>query len=220
MARAFTIERCSCWFLSSLACICEYNDGELVRQLFPGQTILSSKGAYVVRLCVAGRWEMISVDDRSVSIPCGTLPCVSRFPSTGGAGYYTQLCYCSTARAGLWYDTCPLNGERIFCIRASLVEKAFAKICGGYPNLVAGQCQEALALLTGWPTTRYELADCPDQDLMYILPTYVNQLMMCGCLVFPPFRLGLRLGSLCAAPLVPMIPLTMAMVSLQTMHTL
>ena len=58
---------CSCWFLSSLACLCGHEDGLLVRQLFPGQYALNPKGACVVRLCVAGRWELIAVDDRFVA---------------------------------------------------------------------------------------------------------------------------------------------------------
>lgn len=111
-----------CWFLSSLAALANFRRGRFLGALLPGQVKPSPAGAYVVRLCLGGQWCDILVDDR--------LPCM------GGGGYYTQLAYCSTRRRQLW---------------ASLVEKAFAKVCGGYEAIVAGQSQEALEVLTGWP---------------------------------------------------------------------
>jgi len=113
-----------CWFLSALAALAEFQGGRFVRDLFPDQSSLSPAGAYLVRLCLGGCWRGILVDDR--------------FPCIGGAGYHTQVAYCATYRLQLW---------------ASLVEKAFAKACGSYEAVIAGQANEALSVLTGWPTT-------------------------------------------------------------------
>lgn len=56
-----------CWFLSSLAALAEFQEGRWVRALLPCQETLSETGAYVVRLCIGGRWRNIIVDDR---LPC------------------------------------------------------------------------------------------------------------------------------------------------------
>lgn len=115
----------NCWFISSLAALAEFQGGRFVRMLFPNQSQLSPCGAYLVRLCLGGRWHDVIIDDR--------LPCI------GGEGYYTQLAYCSTRRCQLW---------------ASLVEKAFAKVCGSYDRIEAGHSDDALTILTGWPCER------------------------------------------------------------------
>ncbi|CAK0863783.1 unnamed protein product [Prorocentrum cordatum] len=113
-----------CWFLSSLAALAEFEEGRFVRALLPEQTELSPAGAYVVHLCLGGRWRSVLVDDR--------LPCI------GGQGFYTQLAYCATGRLQLW---------------ASLIEKGFAKACGSYEAVRGGQANQALSVLTGWPCT-------------------------------------------------------------------
>lgn len=117
----------NCWFISSLAVLADFQSGRFVRMLFPLQKERSASGAYLVRFCLGGRWRDIIVDDR--------LPCI------GGNGYYTQLAYCSTGRLQLW---------------ASLVEKAFAKVCASYEGIEAGQTDEALTILTGWPCKRID----------------------------------------------------------------
>jgi len=121
-----------CWFLSSLAALAEFQGGRFVRALLPGQSGVSPAGVYCVRLCLGGRWRGVLVDDR--------LPCI------GGGRYYTQLACCVTHRLQLW---------------ASLIEKAFAKVCGSYEALVGGEAGEALSVLTGWPCTmiRFNRAD-------------------------------------------------------------
>ena len=37
------------------------------------------------------------------------------------------------------------------------LEKAYAKLCGGYRHIVGGQTAEALHVLTGWPCEQYKL---------------------------------------------------------------
>lgn len=128
-----------CWFLSSLAALAEFQDGRWVRALLPGQESISPYGAYLVRLCIGGRWRNVLVDDR--------------FPCIGGGSYYVQLAYCATNMLQLW---------------ASLIEKAFAKACGSYEAIVGGEAGEALTILTGWPCTliRFYREDF-DQDILW-----------------------------------------------------
>jgi len=128
-----------CWFLSSLAALAEFQGGHWVRALLPGQDKVNPHGAYLVRLCLGGRWRNVLVDDR--------LPCI------GGGRYFVQLAYCVTNRLQLW---------------ASLIEKAFAKACGSYQAIVGGEAGEALSILTGWPCTliRFDREDF-DPDILW-----------------------------------------------------
>ncbi|CAK0796532.1 unnamed protein product, partial [Prorocentrum cordatum] len=96
---------------------------------------VSAAGAYVVRLCLGGRWRSVLVDDR--------LPCL------GGAGFHTQLAFCVTRRSQLW---------------ATVVEKALAKVCGGYGALCGGESGDALTLLTGWPCEIVRLGEGADLE--------------------------------------------------------
>jgi len=123
-----------CWFLSSLAALAEFQHGRFVRALLPGQETVSQAGAYVVRLCLGGRWTGVLVDD--------LLPCL------GGGMYHTQLAYCVTKRQQLW---------------ASIIEKGFAKACGSYEALRGGEASEALEMLTGWPCSMI-IFERPDFD--------------------------------------------------------
>jgi len=123
-----------CWFLSSLAALAEFQEGRFVHALLPGQEALSATGAYLVRLCLGGRWRGVVVDDK--------------FPCIGGGMYYTQLAYCVTKRQQLW---------------ASVIEKGFAKVCGCYEAIRGGEATEALEMLTGWPCTMLILGQ-PDFD--------------------------------------------------------
>ena len=50
-----------------------------------------------------------------------------------------------------------------------LAEKAFAKICGGYANLISGIHSEALYTLTGAPTTTYFLEKSEPQEIFRII---------------------------------------------------
>lgn len=43
-----------------------------------------------------------------------------------------------------------------------LLEKAFAKLRGGYANIVAGDPLDALRVLTGWPCARYDITNFKD----------------------------------------------------------
>jgi len=92
-------------------------------------------GAYHVRLCSAGQWRTLLVDD--------CLPCV---PISSGALPFAReqgFCAFGTARhCQLW---------------VALIEKAMAKLHGSYESLEGGTVDEALRTLTGFPTTRMYL---------------------------------------------------------------
>lgn len=120
-----------CWFLSSLSVLAAYQDGRLVKALFPGDQHdgVKTGGAFVVRLCFGGAWRNIVLDDQ--------------FPSTGGSGRTaSQFAFARAPGQALW---------------VALVEKAFAKECGGYKAIESGQPQEALYCFTGWPCRVYHL---------------------------------------------------------------
>eukprot|EP00927_Polykrikos_kofoidii_P086378 TRINITY_DN9655_c0_g1_i1.p1 TRINITY_DN9655_c0_g1~~TRINITY_DN9655_c0_g1_i1.p1 ORF type:complete len:1003 (-),score=184.35 TRINITY_DN9655_c0_g1_i1:88-3096(-) len=112
-----------CWLLSSLAALAEYRNGRYVKDLLPGQGVLCPEGVYLVRFCLAGIWREILVDDR--------VPCVG-----GDPPYATHPAYAHTVQRQLW---------------VSMVEKAFAKVCGCYDALSGGEASEALTVFTGWP---------------------------------------------------------------------
>ena len=122
-----------CWFISSLSVLASYNEGHLLRDIFPGQSAYHPSGAFVVRLCVAGQWKNILIDDQ--------MPCLE-----GGAWNDKNRClsFCGTVRQQMW---------------APFIEKAYAKVCRGYLKLIAGQGGEALSTLTGWPCQVFDLDD-------------------------------------------------------------
>lgn len=128
-----------CWLLSALAALAEARGGALARALLPAQEQPSNSGAYIVRLCIGGRWRGVVLDDR--------LPCL------GGGGYHTQLVFCVTRRSQLW---------------ASMVEKAVAKVCGGYEALCGGESGDALTMLTGWPCDIVRLREGDDPEEVWV----------------------------------------------------
>lgn len=146
-----------CWLISALSALAEFQGGCYVRALLPGQERMSPCGAYLVRLCLGGRWRSVLVDDR--------LPCMEGRESS----FYTQLAYCETHRQQLW---------------ASIIEKGLAKACGSYGALQKGQAREALSILTGWPCTMV-CFDRPDFDAGILWATLLSAkqagfLMACG----------------------------------------
>lgn len=114
-----------CWLISSLAAVSEFQGGRCAKALLPRQNDLCPAGIYLVRLCLAGIWREIFVDDR--------LPCVG-----GDEGYATHAAYAQTVKRQIW---------------VSIVEKAYAKASGSYESLSGGKASEALTVLTGWPCT-------------------------------------------------------------------
>jgi calpain-15 len=118
-----------CWLLSALALIAERP--RLLAAVLPARESDSS-GAYQVRLCSAGQWHTLLIDD--------SLPCVPVRGAGGRMGAERGVCAFGTARrCQLW---------------VSFIEKAMAKLHGSYEALEGGAVDEALRTLTGFPTTR------------------------------------------------------------------
>lgn len=127
-----------CWLISSIAAVSEFQGGRCAKALLPRQNELCPAGIYLVRLCLAGVWREIFVDDR--------LPCVG-----GDEGYGTHAAYAQTVKRQIW---------------VSIVEKAYAKASGSYDSLSGGKASEALTVLTGWPCTEllFGRRGSPDAD--------------------------------------------------------
>lgn len=90
---------------------------------------------------------------------------------------------------GKWVDVCvddflPVNkkGKLIFCRNkqepnefwAALFEKAYAKLYGGYHNLIGGFLNEAFVDLTGGVPHRFELFDFDPLELWKIMKDCEN----------------------------------------------
>ncbi|KAJ8598996.1 hypothetical protein CTAYLR_009458 [Chrysophaeum taylorii] len=112
----------NCWFVSAIAALCAFRRGALVKRLFVALDEADYRRVHGVRLCV-GAWRVVVVDERFPASGDGILTC-------------TQLKYASCRRRQLF---------------APLLEKAYAKLCGGYEALDGGVTSEALYALTGCP---------------------------------------------------------------------
>eukprot|EP00929_Paragymnodinium_shiwhaense_P087171 TRINITY_DN47452_c0_g1_i1.p1 TRINITY_DN47452_c0_g1~~TRINITY_DN47452_c0_g1_i1.p1 ORF type:complete len:611 (+),score=95.94 TRINITY_DN47452_c0_g1_i1:830-2662(+) len=128
----------NCWFAGALSVVARMPG--FVKRLFKTPST-SRYGAYVVKLCCAGEWREIVVDDHfpTTRIAEG---CID---TDSGTIYYAKggkPCYLSCARRQLW---------------AQVLEKAAAKLFGNYASLESGTFSEALAMLTGFPTERIQL---------------------------------------------------------------
>ena len=99
------------------------------------------------------------------------MPEASRQTNAAGA-YHVRLCYGGEWRLVLVDDSLPCTryGQPAFSRAArrqlwcALIEKAAAKLFGCYEALEAGTVEEALALLTGYPTERIDLKPRADND--------------------------------------------------------
>ena len=126
----------NCWFAGALSVVAQLP--ELIERICVTKE-LNPNGVYHLRLCQAGQWLDIAVDDLfptsqvSEGFTDGRLVSFSR----GG-----NLCYLGGARRQLW---------------PPLVEKAAAKLFGCYGALKGGTFAEALALFTGYPTQKLRL---------------------------------------------------------------
>lgn len=136
-----------CWFLSALGSLAEFQAGEYLLRLFDGTE--RRRGKHVVLLCIAGAWERIPVDDRLPATKGAT-----RISLMGVEVVPRRLVYCGAPRRQLW---------------APLIEKAYAKYCGGYDALVGGNAAESLSVFTGWPVMEFDLGegDAGDAEVLF-----------------------------------------------------
>eukprot|EP00340_Litonotus_pictus_P002393 CAMPEP_0170516292 /NCGR_PEP_ID=MMETSP0209-20121228/2543_1 /TAXON_ID=665100 ORGANISM="Litonotus pictus, Strain P1" /NCGR_SAMPLE_ID=MMETSP0209 /ASSEMBLY_ACC=CAM_ASM_000301 /LENGTH=764 /DNA_ID=CAMNT_0010801111 /DNA_START=96 /DNA_END=2390 /DNA_ORIENTATION=+ len=126
----------NCYFLSSLASLCEFPD--LIFQIFRTKE-KSIYGYYEIVLFIEGEWQIVIVDDH--------------FPVS--TNNHKSFKFCKPNGSELW---------------AALLEKAWAKVNGGYRNTIAGKENEALNALTGFPAERYDTrASVMDRDELWDL---------------------------------------------------
>lgn len=126
----------NCWFAGALSVVAQMPD--LISKICITKDV-NPHGVYQLRLCHAGEWIDLVVDDYFPTSQVSegfTDGQTIRF-SRGG-----NLCYLGGARRQLW---------------PPLVEKAAAKLFGCYGALKGGTFAEALALFTGYPTQRLRL---------------------------------------------------------------
>jgi calpain-15 len=121
-----------CYFLSSISALAERPSR--IKKIFLSRDVQPT-GCYCVALCVNGVWEEVIIDDL---IPCKDYSYGKRKEL---AAAYSQ----SNAETNeLW---------------VMLLEKAYAKVFGGYSNIIGGQGLEALKNLTGAPTEAFKTLD-------------------------------------------------------------
>jgi calpain-15 len=123
----------NCWLAAALSIVARFP--ELIDKMFVTKEF-NEWGAYHLRLCHAGEWRSILVDD--------LLPTSKIFEGymDGMTAYYSQggsLCYLHGARRQIWVP---------------IVEKAAAKLYGCWANMMGGTIAEAMSLFTGFPTQR------------------------------------------------------------------
>lgn len=119
----------NCWFAGALSVVAQLP--QLIDRLFVTKE-WNSQGIYHLRLCHAGQWVDLAVDD---FFPTSQ---VCEGFSDGQVIHFSRggnLCYLGGARRQLW---------------PPLVEKAASKLWGCYGSLKGGTFAEALALFTGF----------------------------------------------------------------------
>lgn len=123
----------NCWFAGALSTVARVP--ELIDNMFITKEF-NPHGAYHLRLCHAGEWRSILIDDLQPTSQLfqGYLDGTTAYYSQGG-----NLCYLQGARRQIWVP---------------LVEKAAAKLYGCWAALKGGTVGEAMAMFTGFPTQR------------------------------------------------------------------
>lgn len=105
------------------------------------------EGIYCIALCLNGIWEEVIVDDFFPIFPYSKAPVFSSLASPEIKGTDEEI-----------------QSKYFNQIWLMLLEKAFAKVCGGYGNMDRGHCREALKLLTGSPTMNYFCKSCINEE--------------------------------------------------------
>jgi len=133
----------NCWFAGALSVVTRMP--ELIDNLLVTKEY-NPTGAYAVRLCHAGVWRTILVDDL---FPTSKLfsGYMDGVPEVRGTRVHYSRggcpCYLQSERRQLWVP---------------LLEKAAAKMFGCYAGLTGGTFGEALSLFTGCPVERLQIS--------------------------------------------------------------
>ncbi|CAK9050399.1 Calpain-type cysteine protease ADL1 (Phytocalpain ADL1) (Protein ADAXIALIZED LEAF1) (Protein DEFECTIVE KERNEL 1) (OsDEK1) (Protein SHOOTLESS 3) [Durusdinium trenchii] len=125
-----------CWLLAAIACMAEH-DGA-IQAVFRTKEV-NPRGKYVLRLYDGAKekWEIITIDD---FIPCNK----ASFDHDGTPKPFFSK---------------PKHNE----LYVMLLEKAFAKFCGGYSALEGGQTIWAIRAMTGDPARQFSRNDSKSQ---------------------------------------------------------
>ncbi|KAI0985496.1 hypothetical protein GJ496_009455 [Pomphorhynchus laevis] len=152
----------NCWLVSAISSLTQFP--KIFEHVVPsGQSFDSSKGyfgAFYFRIWHDGKWSTVVVDDR--------LPILSKYQKPLGmtSRYYPKEFWCS------------------------LLEKAYAKLYGGYYNLEGGTASEALIDLTGGISQKCNLKTyCKringSQTLFEYIKRSLSYHCMMGCSISP-----------------------------------
>lgn len=125
-----------CWLLAAIACLAEH-DGA-IQAVFRTKEV-NPRGKYVLRLYDGAqeKWEIIIIDD---FIPCNK----ANYDHDGSVRPFFSK---------------PKNNE----LYVMLLEKAFAKFCGGYSALEGGNTTWAIRAMTGDPARSFKQNKSGDQ---------------------------------------------------------
>ena len=120
------------WFLSAVAALLE-KDQNLIKRLFENREYCK-EGVYRLRLYKQSKMQIVTVDDY--------IPCIPN-----GGSFFS----CTLAN-----ENSNSSKDSSYSIWMQILEKAYAKLHGGYKYLEGGSAVEALRELTGCPVTRFE----------------------------------------------------------------
>jgi len=139
-----------CWLLAAMATLAEHEGA--INSLFKTY-MLDPRGKYHIRLydLQEKQWKNMIIDDH--------VPCVADKSDPDGARRgkdgMPQAAYAKP------------NGLEIWVM---LLEKAMAKLCGGYAAIEAGITEWGIASMTGGNAWRYELTDAGDWERVDLVP--------------------------------------------------
>ncbi|XP_018432402.1 PREDICTED: calpain-9-like [Nanorana parkeri] len=146
----------NCWFLSAVACLSLYP--QLLEQVMPTEQDFGDgyNGKFRFQFWQYGKWVEVVVDD--------LLPTVQTLQN--GRDHYNLLFVNSKDKNEFW---------------SSLLEKAYAKLKGGYSALQMGFAGEALEDLTGG-VVQSSNTNCPAPELWRLLDNILQRraLICCG----------------------------------------
>jgi hypothetical protein len=144
----------NCWFMCSLAAICEFPmlvDRLFIQQFSKDESSMTNRssvdGRYEMRFCTSGEWRHIVIDE---FFPC---------KADTGTPIFSRS-----------------YGSEIWVL---LVEKAYAKLQGSYYNCRLGDPGDGLLDLTGAPCLGYNMAD-PDLHFDDLWSWDRNDCIMCA----------------------------------------
>ena len=117
----------------------------IIYKLFPFYE-KSINGLYGINLRVDGIWKMVLIDE--------SFPCIEN------------------KKDNKFFAFSSLNAKLIWL---NLIEKAYAKICGGYTNILNGNVSEIFDLLTDAPTNKIEIASLKKNEVKNIINKALNE---------------------------------------------